>query len=523
MKKNFKKTISAVLCLCMILCVPVFASAAEATVELGSYPQSRVTDAATISSLNGLNAEFVSYGYYSGDGNAISSAESGNYMKYADVELNSTKYRGVVFTSYRPNFTYMTADTEHSYQDDNGYEPNTVYWFKYEPVKWKVLDAKSGYCVTEKIIDSQAFCDGFRYDGSMTYYSDSTESHPANEYAYSKINSWLENGFSSEAFSSEELSEINADNGKKVYLMSKAKADSFFGTEEAKKAEGTDYAKCQGLFVSNGTSSWMLSDSDTDVYSGLKSKIIKQSGADGQENIFSTCLGVRPCTMIDSVIPEYTVTWYTENDSFTKNTLREDDTIVKPNDPEKEGYTFKGWDKTVPASMATESLEFHAVWEKNTYKVTWNMYGRQSKVDVAYGDPITAPTPAEKPDYIFKGWDSAIPSEMPAHDLVFNAQYEEAYIVFINIKNTPKKTRYNYKESDFNLEGLEVEATMINGKRKTITDTSALTINGFDTKSVGQKTVTVEYQGCKAQFTITVSYTWWQNIIRIFLLGFLWY
>ena len=41
--------------------------------------------------------------------------------------------------------------------------------------------------------------------------------------------------------------------------------------------------------------------------------------------------------------------------------------------------------------------------------------------------------------------------------------------------------------------------------------------------AVGDKTITVEYEGQTAQFKVTVKYVWWQQLIRIFLLGFIWY
>lgn len=523
MKNLLNKAISVALCLCVVFGLSIFAFASEATVEYGSYPQSRVTDEATVASLNQLNAQFVSYGYYAGDATeAIGSSKSSDYMKYADVELGGEKYRGVVFASYRPNLTYMPSDTNHSYQDDNGYAPNTVYWFKYEPIEWRILDAKSGLCVTEKLLDSQAFCEGFDYDGNMTYYSDSTRSNPANEYKYSKIASWLDGKFSLDAFTAEELAGINFDNSKKLYLMNEARVEELLDSNASRKAVGTDYAKCQGLFVNNNASSWMLTDSQDNEYTGLKIKIFSQSGAKAEADIFSTCLGIRPFAMIDSVIPEYTVTWYFENDS-ERVVLREDAQIVKPQNPTKEGYTFKGWDNAVPEKMPANNLEFHAVFERNTYKVTWNMNGQQKIDNVLFGDPITVPAPAEKTGYLFDGWDREIPEKMPANDLVFNAQYEEIHATSIRILRQPTNKKYAYKSTGIDLKGLTIEAVCTDGKTVQISDTTQFKISGFDTQSVGQKKVTVEYQGCEAQFTITVAYTWWQNIIRILLLGFLWY
>ncbi|MCQ2475981.1 MAG: hypothetical protein MJ173_08785 [Clostridia bacterium] len=68
------------------------------------------------------------------------------------------KYRGVKFSTYRPCWTEdastTSADTQ---QDDNGYTVGNTYWFKYEPLVWRVLDSSTGLVMCESIIDSQAY------------------------------------------------------------------------------------------------------------------------------------------------------------------------------------------------------------------------------------------------------------------------------------------------------------------------------------------------------------------------------
>lgn len=75
--------------------------------------------------------------------------KQGDWMKYADITLDGEKYRAVRFTAYRPDFIGDLASTtngSYSMQDDNGYKLNTVYYFKYEPLKWRVLDPKRVLC-----------------------------------------------------------------------------------------------------------------------------------------------------------------------------------------------------------------------------------------------------------------------------------------------------------------------------------------------------------------------------------------
>ena len=80
---------------------PCDSPAAHKTVQLGAYPQSAVTDPALLQTLNGLELEWISYGYYSGN-NFFGSAKASDCMQYADVEWNGTRYRAVTASDYRP-------------------------------------------------------------------------------------------------------------------------------------------------------------------------------------------------------------------------------------------------------------------------------------------------------------------------------------------------------------------------------------------------------------------------------------
>lgn len=107
-KNIFKSLLALTLALIMVLGVAplselagvdlasLFAPKAEATgkeykvgdiISFGSYPQSRVTDSSTVSALDKISKNWVSYGYYSGDGTG-GSMKQGDWMKYADITYN---------------------------------------------------------------------------------------------------------------------------------------------------------------------------------------------------------------------------------------------------------------------------------------------------------------------------------------------------------------------------------------------------------------------------------------------------
>lgn len=87
-------------------------------IYFGSYPQSKVTDTTTLSTLGDLvntlptksdNKGWTPYGYYI-------RSEAVNYMWYTDVETDGNKYRGVYFTSYRPQYNHNSSAQNSSYQ-----------------------------------------------------------------------------------------------------------------------------------------------------------------------------------------------------------------------------------------------------------------------------------------------------------------------------------------------------------------------------------------------------------------------
>ena len=167
-RRIFKSLAAAVLALAVLgaatLNSVVFAPRAEASglnkgdiIELGSYPQQRVTDEALLSALDSQEKDWISYNYYSGtDGESAGSMESGDWMKYADFTYDGIKYRAVTFSKYMPDCTFDEASEDYRYstQEENGYKVDNAYYFRYDPIVWCVLDPESGLVMCEMIIDS---------------------------------------------------------------------------------------------------------------------------------------------------------------------------------------------------------------------------------------------------------------------------------------------------------------------------------------------------------------------------------
>ena len=289
--KKTKKILSLVLAVLMLVSVMPMAYAegnkykVGDIIQFGEYPQTKVKskEVELIAELNALAPEWdewTSYNYYI---NFIEEgySERGDEMRYTDITYNGEKYRGVKFTQYRADFIDSSSFSPN--QKDNGYNVDTVYWFKFEPIEWRVLDPETGLVISERILDVQPFNDT-HYNWA---YKDSSCEVYASNYEFSSIREWLNDDFYNLAFSTDEQEKIltckinnkcyytssgitgyeefdaNPTEDKIRLFSAGASGNSKYGFSEksGRQAYGTAYAKCQGLYIPYGSydsSSWWL-------------------------------------------------------------------------------------------------------------------------------------------------------------------------------------------------------------------------------------------------------------------------
>ena len=304
----------------------------KTSIYFGSYPQTKVSDDSTILRLNTKAGSlptstntylWTNYGYYI-DGTVSS------YMYYIDIDEDSDgeyDYRGVFFTSYRPNETTISSSSNNSYQDDNLYSINTIYWFKYEAIKWNILKTENNKAliISDLILDSQDYYHSKDDRSGATDYqgNSTTDTVHANNYMYSYIRSWLNTTFYETAFTSLQkqiIETTEVDNSvkttsnfsekyvnyvcpntnDKLFLLSYSEAKTYYSTNDARKAQGSDYAKSQGLYLKTSTDIgcsyyWHRSPNDSGTESALK----VDNGGIYYDSVYSTRGGVRAVCWIN--------------------------------------------------------------------------------------------------------------------------------------------------------------------------------------------------------------------------------
>lgn len=283
-------------------------------IYFGTYPQTLVRDTSKITELNSDTSNWTDYNYYI-------SRDIKSFMFYKDIDTDNDgdyDYRGVYFTQYRPARYLDSSSTGTSFQDDNGYSTNTIYWFSYDPIEWDILTESSGKAliIANLILDSQDFYPS----NSTTTFLHNGKSGYANNYELSNIRKFLNETFYNTAFNDLQKSIIEiteVDNSSsttssvysnsyacnktsdKMFLLSWREAEStYYSSSTARRTKGTDYAKAQGLYVyTTGYSYWWLRSPDPNealnanyVYSNIND--IGRSTVNNGDN------GVRPVCWI---------------------------------------------------------------------------------------------------------------------------------------------------------------------------------------------------------------------------------
>ena len=133
-------------------------------------------------------------------------------------------------------------------------------------------------------------------------------------------------------------------------------------------------------------------------------------------------------------VNQYTITFKPENGG-QDIVIKQDygTAITAPTNPTKTGYTFAGWDKTIPSTMPAGDMTITAQWQVNQYTITFKPEngGQDIVIKQDYGTAITAPANPTKTGYTFAGWDKTIPTTMPAGDMTITARWTENRVIVI--------------------------------------------------------------------------------------------
>ena len=117
----------------------------------------------------------------------------------------------------------------------------------------------------------------------------------------------------------------------------------------------------------------------------------------------------------------YTATFTSEGKSENKN-IAFGEAVTAPTPATKTGYTFSGWDN-LPQTMPAQDITVTALYTRNKYKVTFDVDGVKTESELEYNAAITKPQDPTKEGYTFAGWNPAVPTNVPASAVTYTATW----------------------------------------------------------------------------------------------------
>lgn len=204
------------------------------------------------------------------DGGYILFGEYPQSLKAIDVEItDKTDARGYYLGSDGSYYAKITAtpnSEEYTFADGSDVSANAEYYFKVEPIRWRILSESEDSIVIlcDSVIANGAYQADLTKNKNNSYTSanGAPSGTFANDYFYSGVRSWLNGEFSKAAFSDTECeiiltSSLDSNTEDKIYLLSLSEAtcaDYGFNTDasaydEARRLTVSDYARATGAFI----------------------------------------------------------------------------------------------------------------------------------------------------------------------------------------------------------------------------------------------------------------------------------
>lgn len=258
-------------------------------VSYGLYPQTNVNDADLIAELNGLNDSYIKdNGWYF-------------YNNSYYAKLTANPYGGACDPQFRNGVTIENGKT---------------YWFKCEPIQWKILNSESG----NSLVVSDEILDIGQYNYTLLSSTSGGKTIYASNYKKSSIRKWLNANFYLAAFmlnsklvqtttvindettyDGSNTAYICDDTEDNVFLLSYQDYRNvnygFSDSNSSRRSKITDWAKAKGAYVYNN-STYGYYWTRTAIRENMSLHINYGGGFYGTQNVNVNWIGIRPAITI---------------------------------------------------------------------------------------------------------------------------------------------------------------------------------------------------------------------------------
>ncbi len=232
MKEAFKNTLLCLLLALLFLCVSFMGIVSSFTPT--AYAANKTTYT--------RQGDTIWFGYY--PQTKATADELANMSATPDENgfFTSGKDKFVKVTNADPKEHSETADTTYiPFNDDSQPEPGATYYFKLEPIEWNVMvddeENDTVKLVSKYFLDTHAWLTHYEQKGYWSHYVNTMEGvpedTPANQWRYSEIRAWLNDGFLNFAFTEDEQ--------KSIYLFANTHTLDYLRSGKQEDAIVNDY------------------------------------------------------------------------------------------------------------------------------------------------------------------------------------------------------------------------------------------------------------------------------------------
>ncbi len=194
---------------------------------------------------------------------------------------------------------------------------------------------------------------------------------------------------------------------------------------------------------------------------------------------------------------EYHLTYIVDGAIYKEYDVKYDTTIKAEDEPTKEGFTFSGWNG-LPEKMPAGDVTVTGTFAINSYTLTYILDGEVYKtVTLEYGSDINSESVPEKEGYTFSGWEN-LPETMPAKDVTVTGsftinQYSVTFIIDGEVfetmtlnygseivpPNVPEKENYDFSWGEFP-ETMPARDITVYGSYTSTMQDCLLSVNGIN-------------------------------------------
>ena len=174
---------------------------------------------------------------------------------------------------------------------------------------------------------------------------------------------------------------------------------------------------------------------DDYAFEGVNKETCTLYVPEGDVSAYQSTAGWNEFEHIVDFDPYFTITYLVDGEVYSTETAEYGSEIILIDEPVREGHTFNGWSE-VPKTMPANDVTVYGTFTANKYLITFKIDDEVIfSAPIEYGTSIVAPEAPEKDGYSFDGW-IEMPETMPAHDVIVYGTFTKLKVETIVINDS---------------------------------------------------------------------------------------